>query len=341
VFVQKSSEGSFLQVRELLEALCGLGGVLGLCWWMPASWWPSHLVFCVFFLLVFAIAVRYHTFVAYGTGSLAAAAYGLLLWVHPAARSAALSVTLEPFLLLLTAICASDILRWQRLRLTALERKYAHTHKALQEARVRCQQLALAGEALERQVSGLPASLVTISERLAQLWMLEGSQRFSALVDLLISVLDARSCACYLQERNELHLCAERMIEGSAHAPVLDLANPLVKRVVARRQVSTIYDALAEEKAAPSEGPVMAGPLLDSAGELMGVVVVDGLPLLKLTPGVTRLFGSLLHIVSLSLQVAAAKTRREGPAMDGLVIDPEQTEPALLAQTRTGISFSQ
>jgi len=339
VFVRKSGEGSFLQVRELIEALCGLGGVLGLCWWMPASWWPSHLVFCAFFLLVFAIAVRYHTFVAYGTGSLAAVAYGLLLLVHPAARPTFLSLSLEPFLLLLTAICASDILRWQRLRLTVLERKYAHAHEALREARVQCQQLALAREALERQVSGLPASLVTISEKLAQLWLLEGNLRFSALVDLLISVLEARSCACYLQERNKLRLCAERMIEGSAHAPVLDAENPLVKRVVARRQVSTIYDALAEA-AVSSEGPVMAGPLLDSAGELTGVVVVDGMPLLKLTPGVTRLFGSLLQIVSLSLQ-AAAKTPGESPVVDGPVIDPEQTEPALLAQAGMEIPLSQ
>lgn len=308
MFVRKSGEGSFLQVRELIEALCGLGGVLGLCWWMPASWWPSHLVFCAFFLLVFAIAVRYHTFVAYGAGSLAALAYGLLLLVHPAARPTFLSLSLEPFLLLLTAICASDILRWQRLRLTVLERKYTHAHEALREARVQCQQLALAREALERQVSGLPASLVTISEKLAQLWLLEGKQRFSALVDLLISVLEARSCACYLQERDVLHLCPERMIEGSAHASVLDTENPLVKRVIASRRVSTIYDALAEEKAVSSEGPVMAGPLLNSTGDLMGVVVVDGMPLLKLTPGTTRLFGSLLHIFSFSLPVAAART---------------------------------
>jgi hypothetical protein len=337
VLVRKSGKGFPLQIREMIEALCGLGGVLGLCWWMPASWWPSHFVFCVLFLLVFAVAVRYHAVVAYGTGSLAAVAYEFLLQMHPEAQPASLSLTLEPFLLLLSAICTSDILRWQRRRLAVLERKYTLAHEALREAQVQCQQLALAREALERQVSGLPVSLVTISEQLAHLCLLEGDRRFSALVDLLSSVLDARSCACYLQKRNKLLLCAERMIEGTAHAPVLDVENPLVKRVVARRQVSTISDVLAEEKVVSSEGPVMAGPLLNAADELVGVVIVDGIPLLKLTPGVTRLFGALLRIVSLSLQAAAPKTLTE----DGSVIDPERTEPALLAQTRAAIPLSQ
>lgn len=334
MFVRKSGEGSFLLVREMVEALCGLGGVLGLGWWIPASWRSSHLVFCAFFLLVFAIAVRYHTFVAYSTGLLAAMAYALLLWLHPAARPDSLSLALEPFLLLLTGVCASDILRWQRLRLEALERKYARARETLQQAQMQCQQLTLARETLERQVSGLPASLVTISEKLAQLWVLEEDQRFSALVDLLTSALEAHSCACYLREGDLLRLCAERIIEGSAHAPVLDADNPLVRRVIDLRQVSTIYDALAEEQALPAEVAVMAGPLLNRAGELTGVVIIDSMPLLKLTPGVARLFGSLLHICSLSLQTAAPGTPGQSLTTYATPVDPEQTEPALLAQAR-------
>ncbi len=341
MFVRKSGEGSVLLVREMVEALCGLGAVLGLSWWMPASWRPSHLVFCAFFLLVFALAVRYQPLVAYSAGSLAAVAYGLLLWLHPATRPALLYLALEPFLILLTGVCSSDILRWQRLRLVALERKYAHARETLHQAQAQCRQLALARDALERQVSGLPTSLVTISEKLAQLWMLEEKPRFAVLAELLTAALEAYSCACYVWEGDLLRLCAERIIEGSAHAPVLDAENPLVKRVIALRQACTVYDILADEGTLQAEVPVMAGPLLNRAGELMGVVVINGMPLLKFTPGAARLFGSLLQLYSLSLQTAIPAMPGQSPTTSALSLDPEQTEPALLAQARRSIVLSQ
>jgi hypothetical protein len=67
--------------------------------------------------------------------------------------------------------------------------------------------------------------------------------------------------------------------------------------------VSTIYDAVAERGGGPSDGAIMAGPLLSSSGELTGVVIIDSMPLLKLTSAAIRLFGSLLQIFSFSLYV--------------------------------------
>jgi len=330
-----------LLIREMVEALCGVSGLLGLAWWIPASWRPSHLLFCAFFLLVFAVAVRYHMLIAYSTGSLAALAYGLLTWLHPAQQPASPALALEPFLLLLTGICTSDILRWQRLRLRALERRYTRVHEALQKAQTDCQQLELAREMLERQVSGLPTSLGTISEKLIHLWMLKEEQRFSALVDLLISVLEAQSCACYVREGDRWRLCAERMIEGCAHAPVLNRENPLVKRVLDLHRVSTIYDTLAQEQAVSSEVAVMAGPLLNQAGELTGVVIIDSIPLLRLTPGTARLFGSLLQLFALCLQTAAPETLDESRAAHAAPGDPEQAESSFLARAGRSIILSQ
>jgi hypothetical protein len=225
----------------------------------------------------------------------------LLLWLHPAPQSTVLSQALEAFVLLLTGIGTSDILRWQRLRLSTLEQTYACTHQALQEVREQCQQIEQARNALTRQIRELPVSLVTVSEQLTQWWLLAESQRFSALVDLLVSVLEVRSCACYMQEGNVLRLYAEHTIGDSTHAPVLDTENPLVKRVIDWRRVSTVYDTLAEQGGVAADMAVMAGPLLDSAGELVGLVVIDRMPLLKLTCGTVRLFGSLLQIFAHSL----------------------------------------
>lgn len=300
MFGPKSSKGAVLRGRELVEAFCGLGGVLALGWWVPVPWRPSHLIFCAFFLLVFAVAVRYQTGVAYSTAVCAAVAYGLLLWFRPEQRPA--SLALEPFVLLLAGICASDILRWQRLRLSTLEQMYAHTRQALQEAQEQCQQGVKAREVLERQIRERPASLVTVSEKLTQFGLLEGAQRLTALLDVLVSVLDARSCACYMQEGDTLRLCAERLIEGSTHAPLLDTEDPLVKRVIDWRQVSTVCDALAEMGELTPDVAVMAGPVLGPAGELTGVVIIDHMPLLRLTSGAMRLFSSLLQLFSLSLR---------------------------------------
>jgi hypothetical protein len=297
---QKRGEGSVFWMHELVEAGCGLGGVFALGWWVPGVWRPSHLIFCAFFLLVFAVAVRSQTCVAYGSAFCTALAYGLLLWLHPAARPAMLSLALEPCVLLLTGICASDILRWQRHRLAALEQTSARTREALQETQEKCQQVMQARETLERQVREMPLSVITVCENLAHWWLLTGVQQFSALVDVLIWALEVQSCACYVQEGKTLYLCAECTIGPAAHAPVLDTENPLIKRVIDGRRVSTVYDA-GVEKGGLVDGAIMAGPLLSPSGELRGVVIIDSMPLLRLTSAATRLFGSLLQIFSFSL----------------------------------------
>jgi len=301
VFGQKRGEGSVLGMHELVEAGCGLGGVFALGWWVPVVWRPSHLIFCAFFLLIFAVAVRSQACVAYGTALCAALAYGFLLWLHPAARPVLLPLALEPCVLLLTGICASDILRWQRQRLAALEQRFACTHEALLGAQEKCRQVMQAREALERQVREMPVSVLTVSENLAHWWLLDGTQQFSALMDVLIRVLDVQSCACYIQEGKTLSLCAEHTIGSAAHAPVLDTEHPLIKRVIDGHQVSTVYDVVTQMWAV-QDGAIMAGPLLGPCGELTGVVIIDSMPLLKLTSAAIRLFGSLLQIFSFSLQ---------------------------------------
>lgn len=301
MFGQKRGEGSVLRMHELVEAGCGLGGAFALGWWVPVVWRPSHLIFCAFFLLIFAVAVRSQTCVAYGTALCAALAYGLLLWLHPAARPALLPLALEPCVLLLTGICASDILRWQRQRLAALEQEAGRRHDALQASQEKCQQVMQAREALEHQVREMPVSVLTVCENLAHWWKLAGAQRCLALVDVLFWVLDVQSCACYVQQGRTLYLCAERTIGPATHAPVLDADHPLIKRVIGGHQVSTIYDAVVERGSA-QDGAIMAGPLLGSCGELLGVVIIDSMPLLKLTSAAIRLFSALLQIFSFSLQ---------------------------------------
>lgn len=327
--VWKSREGLFLLAREMLEVVLGLGAVVVLGWWLPETWRLSHFVFCAFFVVVFAIAVRYHTSVAYSASSLAAVSYGLLLWLHPAMRVRPdfFSLTLEPFLLLVSGVLASDILRWQRHRLVLLEQKYADVDEACQTLQERYQEILTIKARLEQQIAGLPTSVATLSEKMAQVWKLAHDERFSAMVDLIVCAIEAQSCAFYARLPDSWQLCAEYSMDGSTHIAVLNADDPLIARVIEQRKVSTIRDALAEGKSVSPEGAVMAGPLLDQAGEIVGIVSVNSLPLLKFTPSTIRLFSSLLNILSFAWQTVGQAERVSVQQPAQALLDPDATEP--------------
>ncbi|MEO7022600.1 MAG: GAF domain-containing protein [Ktedonobacteraceae bacterium] len=310
-FVGKGSERLAPMVREIGEVVLGLGSIVALSWWIPAAWRSSHLLFCAFFLVVFAAAVRYHKLVAYGTSALAALSYWLLLWFHPEMQVHlhALSLTLEPLLLLLSGICASDILSWQRHRLSVLEQKCADVDETLQKSSARYQVALTINGALERQITELPTSVTTLSDKITHLWKLDGAERYAAIVDLISYAVEAQSCALYMRCDGLWCLSAEQATEDAGHASVLHTDNPLIRRSIKRREVSTIRDSLTEEGSVSREVAVMVGPLLDQAGEMVGMVLIDKMSLLKFTPSSVRLFGSLLQMASLSLQTVSFVTR--------------------------------
>ena len=290
----------------MVEVALGLGSITGLGWWIPGSWRPSHLLFCAFFVVVFAIAVRYHALTAYSASALAAIIYTLVLWLRPEMRAQPtfLYLALEPFLLLLSGICTNDILRWQRQRLQKLEQQYTQVQTALQRTQQRYQTALQMNESLEQQVSGLPTSLATVSEKMLCLWRLDREERHAAILDLIISAIEAQSCALYLLEDGALRFYAGRSIDGSYHAPLLDTSDLLIQRAIEQRKVYTVRDSLCEDNNALPAGAVMAGPLLNQDGEVAGLVVIDHMPLLKFTPGSVRLFRSLLHLASIAQHTA-------------------------------------
>lgn len=339
-FVRRKNQSTRSGIREAVEVALGLGGVTGLNWLIPVSWRPSHLLFCTFFLVVFAIAVRYHTIAAYSASLLAALAYALLLWLRPEirAQSGLFYLALEPCLLLSSGICASDLLRWQRQRLDTLEQRYSQIETALRKTQQRYETALKMNEALEQQVAGLPTSLATISEKIMGLWKMDERQRYSAILDLLISALEAQSGALYLPWSGSWHLYTGQPREGVHCTPVLDASDPLIKRVIESREVSTIRDVLSlrEKQNMSPESAVMAGPLLNRAGEIAGMVVIDHISLLKFTPGTVRLFRSLLHMASLSLQTARSRAEATDLNLALTNEDLDPTEPALPVLSGSG-----
>ena len=296
----------FQSLRELSEVVFGCTVVGIFSKYMPTSWLSSHLLFCAFFLIVFATAVRYQRTVAYSAGVLAAGGYSLLLWLHPELHMQfdATHFFMEPFLLFISSVLMSELLLVQHRRFVKTQEQYEQADKTLQEV-VRDRQKALTVNAeLERQIAGQTASVATISNKMAQLWQSAGSH--IAIVDLMKHALGADSCALYVQHNGQLYLSTGH---EANHATALKLDNPVVRRVMQQQKVITVRDVLAEEKRGSQELPVMAGPLIDGEGQIVGIVVIDAMPLLKFTPGIMQLFGSLLHVASVAMQLTQPKQR--------------------------------
>jgi len=291
----------------MFEVTLGLSIALAASWYAPDAWVASHLIFCGVFLIVFATAIRYYTVAAYYASLLAATLYGLLLWWRPElhAQFSISRIVFESSLLCVGGILASDLLRAQRRRLSMLERQQTQIEERLQKTTRRYQTLLEMNAALEQQVSGLPASVATISEKMVQLWQCNGKERYSAVLDMIMHAIEAQSCALYLQYNDLMQLCVDRSIDKYAHATVLNLDDPLVNRVVQLRRVCTVRDLLAEEKMLSQKVAVMAGPLFDNNEQMMGMVVVDSIPFVKFTPGTVQLFDSLLQIASIALSAVA------------------------------------
>ena len=292
------------RLRQMFEVTLGLGIVLAASRYAPGTWISSHLIFCTVFLIVFATAIRYHTMAAYYASLLTAVMYGFLLWWRPElhVQFSFPHIMFESSLLCVGGILASDLLRAQRRRFSMLERRYAQTKERLQKTTRSYQTLLEVNARLEQQVAGQPVSVATISEKMGQLWQLNGKERYSAVLDMIMHAIEAHSCALYLQYNDLMQLCVDYSIDTYTHATVLRLDDPLISRVVQLRRVCTVRDSLVEEKMLSQDVAVMAGPLFDSDEQIMGMVVVDSMPLLKFTPGTVQLFSSLLQIASIALQ---------------------------------------
>ncbi len=266
----------------------------------PGFMVTTHLIFCGFFLVAFLVAVRYRKMVSYITGLLTAVSYSFLLWQKMAFHAPFVTshALLEPFLLLICSVVVSDLLSVQRRQFTEASEQHRQINEKLAETQQNYQTALKINTELERQIAGQTLSITTISDQVAHIWKLEGRQRYKAIVHLIAQALEAPSCALYRQVEGQMRLYAQ-IGQETEYAHTLKLTNPLVGRVISTRQVSTVRDVLAEEKTLTQDIPTMAGPLLDSNGQITGMVVIESLPFLKFTPQTIRLLSSILQMISL------------------------------------------
>jgi hypothetical protein len=310
--------GTTRWVREGAEMLLGLGLVTLFNMVMPDSWVSSHILFSTFFLVVFAVALRYQRVIAYTAGLLAALIYVLFVWYTPVLHEDIdlVSLLIEPFLLLLAAIVASDSLRAQRRHYALAIQKQARTETLLQETTQRYKKALEVNAKLEEHIAEQTVSLATISQKMLQLWKLGEHERYGAIVDLVMHAIEADMCSFYLPYHGCLRLCVHRTSPSTSEVrpdTTLRLDDPIISRILRSHRVSTILEVLSDGKREVPGMAVMAGPLLDQDGQIVGILVVDSIALLKFTPATVRLFDSMLQIASLSLQTEDFTTHLSVP----------------------------
>ncbi len=308
-------------LREMFEVILGLGLTVIVTVFVPGHWVPSELIFCVFFLIVFAIAIRYSAFTAYSGSLLAGVSYSVLLWQRPELDAPAdiRSVLLRAFLLLIGGVLTHDMLRAQHRLFIMAEHRQASLAADLQETQHKYQTALAINTELEQQIAGQTTTVITISDRMAQLWKLKGHKRYTALLDTIMHALEAQSCVLYLHMKGKMILYACQPAGAHTYASVLNQDDLLISGVVRQRRVCTIRDVLTQEQVVSQQVAVMAGPLLDDRGHIIGIVIIDSIPMLKFTPSAVRLFSSILQMASLVPQVVVPEEEDEQDMRHSLI----------------------
>jgi hypothetical protein len=350
---QKSQLSFWHYLREVLSAALALGIVVVIGLFSPSIWLQSHLIFCAFFLVVFIVAVRSHAVATYSVGFLVAGCYSWLLWQQFQANPSfdMLQVFIEPFLLFVSSIVINEMLRKQKLQNIVNEKQYGEKEAFLQEIKQRYQTTQRLNAELEQQLIRQAFSVSTVNEKMAYLWGLQGQEQYDAILDIVMYAIDAKFCGLYLLCNGRMSLCASQREEISQYSTTvslsLDVKDALISRTIQSRQVCTIRDTLTDSRATQRVVAMMAGPLVDDHNQVVGVVIVDDIPLLKFLPATVRLFGSLLRMISMAMPTVRpiADVRlgfslpfvpdTEGEAVQTAIPDRDAIEDDHFTQART------
>jgi len=215
----------------------------------------------------------------------------------------------------------------QRQRLITAERLSAHGDEELRQASLHYQTALAINKELEAQVVGQTVSIAIISDKLANLWKLHGDDRYRAILDVTVQAIEAQSCTLYLLRDGQMRFCVSQPEKkDQPYAQTLNLTDPLIKKVLLKRQVCSVQDLLVERGGiVPQTVAVMAGPLLDPGGQVVGIVTVDTMPRLKFHQTSVRLFRSILSIASATLQPEAPVAQTDGAERQQVPEDEENT----------------
>jgi GGDEF domain-containing protein len=191
---------------------------------------------------------------------------------------------LAPFLLALTAFILGAVREERRQEARGLEARIAELEHELAEQAVRFMAAAETKHELERRVAEETASLSALYDAMRSLDALDIDRLYPAVLGTVRRLLQADACQLYLVDGGALRLrAAEGPPPPRAELPVDE---GLAGLAVQRGRPASVRDlvhmtSLDDLRDAPL---LMAAPVLDREGALLGCLTVSRLPFLKLTP---------------------------------------------------------
>lgn len=291
-------------LKETAEGVIALSIVVLLGLRFPLFIQSMHIIFALFFLIVFAIVVRYQRLAAYTTSLLAALGYGFLLWLQGHINAQPLFLA-EPVMLLFSGILTSDLLALQRKRFQQAQSEAQQVTQRFQEMQQQHHKALEVNTELEHMVAGQSNSLITFSHQLTRLWRSTAQEFYQRSIELVAQQLEASSCAIYLRDGQHFHLYAAQSDYMQSlttfHPDQLAPAYTIIARAVKEQRVVTLQDLLDQKESTTQETPSMVGPLLDEQGNVQGIIIAGKLPFHKCTPRTTRLFTALLKVIAPTL----------------------------------------
>lgn len=292
-----------------LEAIVGVLIVTAISAVVPGQWGFVHVQPSPLWIVVLAIAIRYGAPSGYVAGVAAAASQCLMLWLRPEARFQGIPehALIQPFLFIAVAVVLSHALQGQRQRIARLETANRETTDTLESVTQRYRDLHAVKKTLEKQIVGLPDSVMTLYEVAKGLETLRTDALHPAILALVERFLQTESCTLYRVTDGHVQMLAHLPSMHAINVSPLPMWDGLIEQAVRSRQIVTVRDRLLREgpEAVAKEPIVAAGPLFDANGDVIAVIAVERMPFLALAPTNLRLFRMILDWGSTALQNAA------------------------------------
>ncbi len=323
--------------QTIWEVISSLGFAWLISWVTPPSWTSLHLPFCAFFLVVFALAIRYPKQIVYIASLLATAIYAFVLlqkgtvgadWYNP-------RFLLEPFLLLVSGVLMVDILHAQRQQLQEIAQKFARSKQELERANDYNKILIEQNITLERQLAEDIVPITRICTLLTQLWKKTAPEPYEIILNLVMLGTEAQSCAVYWKYTEQMRLVSKS--ESRFEFPLLlNNGDPVIHAALEKRRLCTIRDVLDKNDAVPQNSIVIAGPLVDGNRHVIGMVVVGMMPFSKFTVSTFEFLSALLEVVSSSLQSSTSPSSSPRKRVAHSYLSAEEIRHLVPCQTSPG-----
>lgn len=188
-----------------------------------------------------------------------------------------------PLLLAGTGFVLGALGEWRRRETTQLRASIASLEAELADQAVRFMASAEAKHELERRVAEERGSLTKLYAAARAMDALEPDRLYPAIAATTREFLQADACQLYLTDGGMLRL---RAAEGPPPRPELAPDEGLVGLALRRGRPASVRDLTRIATLDDLRGAtiLMAAPVLDGAGGVLGCIAVTKLPFLKITP---------------------------------------------------------